>query len=144
METMKKENTIENYVVRSVKINVSAERAFAYVASPFNLPLWTNAFKKADDKTALMVTPNGDLPIGLKTKTNKEAGSIDWYMTMPDNSVGKAYSRIVPSDDTSCVFSFILLAPPMPLEELEGTLSQQSIILAKELQKLSAILEDSK
>ncbi len=38
-------------------------------------------------------------------------------------------------------FSFTLTPPPVPLEELEGALEQQTVILEKELEKLKGILE---
>ena len=39
------------------------------------------------------------------------------------------------------VYSFVLMAPPVPLEALEGALSTQMAVLAQELQTLKARLE---
>lgn len=139
---VRNESSIVDYFVQSVKLSVTVVKAFEYIANPNNLPEWTSAFKRADHSKAIMVTPKGELPIGLKTQANKETGTVDWYMTLPDGLVGTAYSRVVSCDDGKCsIYSFVLLAPPVPLEELEGTLSQQRDILAHELQKLSGILE---
>ncbi|WP_206539839.1 hypothetical protein [Kordia zhangzhouensis] len=133
-------NKIKNFDVQSVSIQTSKNKAFEYISNPSNLSEWTNAFKEADEKSALLITPNGEMKIGLEIKTNKELGTIDWYMTMPDGSVGVAYSRVVIGSDNNAIYSFILIAPPVPLEQIEGTLSEQIVQLKEELQKLQAIL----
>ncbi len=135
-------NKIKNHDVQSVNIQASTSKVFEYIANPTNLPKWTGAFKEADEKSALLVTPNGELKIGLATKTNQELGTIDWHMTMPDGSIGVAYSRVVAGPDGNAIYSFVLLAPPAPIEEVEGALLQQMEILKKELQNLQTILEE--
>ena len=132
--------TIKNHDVQSVNIKAITDKVFDYIANPTNLPKWTRAFKNADENSAQLVTPMGELKIGLKTKANKELGTIDWHMTMPDGSVGNAYSRVVENADGNAIYSFILLAPPAPIEEVEGALLQQMEILKKELQNLQTIL----
>ncbi|MCB0372767.1 MAG: hypothetical protein KDD31_07160 [Muricauda sp.] len=133
---------IKNHDVQSINLSTSTEIAFNYIADPANLSNWTGAFKKADDKTALLITPKGELNIGLETKTNKELGTIDWYMTMPDGSVGVAYSRVTAGPDEKAIYSFVLIAPPVPLEEIEGTLAAQIVQLQEELVKLDSILSE--
>lgn len=71
---------IKNHDVQSVNIQTSKGKAFEYIANPSNLSKWTGAFKHADEKSALLVTPSGELKIGIETKTNKELGAIDWYI----------------------------------------------------------------
>jgi hypothetical protein len=46
--------------------------------------------------------------------------------TFPDGKVASAYSRLVPQSNEDRVFSFVLLAPPVPLEQLEGMLNEQA------------------
>ena len=133
---------IKNHDVQSVNLATSKEKAFNYIAKPENLNKWTGAFKEANDKTALLVTPNGELKIGLKTKTNKKLGTIDWYMTMPDGSVGVAYSRVTTGPDNKAIYSFTLIAPPVPLEQVEGTLKAQIGQLKEELHRLQTILAE--
>lgn len=133
---------VKLYDVQSVELLTNFTRAFSFIAQPGNLPKWTNAFSMADETSALMVTPNGELKIGLKTVTNDSSGVIDWYMTMPDGSVGKAFSRLTQLPDGHVLYSFILLAPPIPIERVEGTLAEQKKILAKELIKLQELLND--
>jgi hypothetical protein len=133
-------SAFKNHDVQSVNIQTTTEKAFNYIANPQNLPKWTGAFSQADDKSALLITPNGELKIGLETKSNKEIGSVDWYMTMPDGTVGVAYSRVVAGPDGKAIYSFVLIAPPVPLEQMEGTLSAQMVQLKEELEKLRSIL----
>ena len=131
----------KNFDVQSIGININSNIAFEFISKPENLPSWTNAFSKANQTSATMITPNGELTIALETVISKENGTIDWIMTMPDGSIGKAFSRI--SDNgADTIYSFVLLAPPVPLEQLEGALSAQKIVLAEELKKLKGILEN--
>lgn len=129
-----------NFDVQSIGINRNHNYVFEFIANPKNLSLWTNAFAKANQTSAIMVTPNGELSIGLETLTSKENGTIDWMMTMPDGNIGKAFSRVSENGENA-IYSFVLLAPPVPLEQLEGALSAQKTILAKELKKLKNLLE---
>lgn len=129
-----------NFDVQSIGINRTANSVFDFIAKPENLSLWTNAFAKADQTSAVMVTPNGELPIKLETTIAKENGTIDWVMTMPDGSIGKAFSRVSENEENA-IYSFVLLAPPVPLEQLEGALSAQKIVLAEELKDLKKLLE---
>jgi len=131
-----------NFDVQSIGINRNTTNVFEFIANPENLSLWTNAFAKADQTSAIMVTPNGEFPIGLETLISKENGTIDWIMTMPDGSIGKAFSRVSENGENA-IYSFVLLTPPVPLEQLEGALSAQKIVLAEELKKLKRILENN-
>lgn len=131
---------MKTYDVQSVTLGVSAEKAFAFISDPGNLPRWTSAFKRADRSSALLVTPQGELPIGLRVKADSKAGSIDWYMTMPDGTVGSAFSRVVPLAANESAYTFVLLAPPVPLEQLEGALEQQMRTLRAELGHLRQLL----
>jgi hypothetical protein len=136
------EKKIKIFDVQSVELPTTFQKAFDYIANPHNLPNWTSAFAKADEHTAMLVTPNGSLEIGLKTLADTRIGTIDWHMTMPDGSVGKAFSRLTELPGGNVVYSFVLIAPPVPLEMLEGTLEQQKGLLAQELQNLVRILSN--
>ncbi|MEP3371929.1 MAG: hypothetical protein ABJL43_03875 [Maribacter dokdonensis] len=135
-------DVIKNHDVQSINLPTSTEKAFDYIANPANLEKWTGAFKQANDTSALLVTPNGELKIGLETKINKALGTIDWYMTMPDGSVGVAYSRVSAGPDGKAIYSFTLIAPPVPLEQIEGTLNAQIGQLKGELLSLQTILAE--
>lgn len=131
---------MKNFDVQSVGLPVSAKAAYAYISQPTNLPKWTNAFARADDTTADLVTPDGAVPIQLNTIASPDAGAVDWIMTFPDGSEGAAYSRITPNGPDESIYSFVLMAPPVPLEALEGALEAQKGILATELEKLKGLI----
>ena len=132
---------MDKYDVQSITIKAPFKKVFDFVVSAQNLPKWTNAFKNAENGAALMVTPNGEISIKLEVKSDPGCGNIDWYMTFPDDTEGRAYSRVVSLDQDQVLYSFILLAPPVPLEQLEGALEEQKLILAEELKRLKKILE---
>lgn len=132
---------MKTFDVQSVSIDKAAAAVFDFVSKPANLPKWTNAFERADDETADLVTPNGVAPIKLNTVTDADRGTVDWYMTFPDGSEEVSFSRVTPNGDNGAVYSFVLMAPPVPLEALEGTLSAQMELLANELISLKGQLE---
>lgn len=132
---------MKTHDVQSVAIARPFQAVFDFVADPGNLPKWTHAFKRANSKTAELVTPNGAVPIRLETAASGKQGTVDWTMIFPDGTVGGAYSRVTPDGDDRSVYSFVLMAPPVPLELLEGALSEQMRILAGELAALKAQLE---
>jgi hypothetical protein len=134
------DKTVKTFDVQSIELRTEFKKAFAYIADPKNLPHWTSAFKEADEKTALLVTPKGELKIGLATVSN-ESGTIDWHMKMPDGTIGKAFSRLTELPDGNVLYCFVLLAPPVPIEQVEGTLIEQKKLLANELNNLKRILE---
>jgi hypothetical protein len=125
----------------SIHLQAEYERAFRYIADARNLPEWTHAFKSVRDGKAIMTTPTGSVQISLDVKASLEAGTIDWRMIFPDGSAASAYSRLVREPDRGCVYGFVLLAPPVPLAQLEGALNQQAEILREELRKLKGLLE---
>jgi hypothetical protein len=129
----------KNYDVQSIELFAQFEKAFAYISNPRNLPEWTAAFKRADERSALLVTPNGELSIGLQTVSHK-SGTIDWCMSMPDGTEGWAYSRLTRLPGGNTLYTFVLLAPPVPVEQVEGTLQAQRKLLESELQKLQRIV----
>lgn len=132
----------KNFDVQSIAINVAPEVAYNFIAEPTNVAKWAIGFSEVNGQTALMETPNGKMKIGLKMEVDPSTRTIDTIMTMPDGSVGKAFSRITENDQgASSIFTFVLMAPPVPLELIEGTLAQQKKQLAEELVLLKSILE---
>ncbi|MCI4666362.1 MAG: SRPBCC family protein [Neomegalonema sp.] len=132
---------MKTFDVQSVGIEASATSAFAYIADGANLPKWTNAFKSVDGERAVLETAQGAVQIKLEVIAHKETGVVDWRMTFPDGSVGHAHSRVTPDGDARAVYSFVLMAPPVPLEALEGALDAQRALLAEELPRLKAMIE---
>lgn len=132
---------MKTFDVQSVELGVSPEKAFRFIADPANLPRWAQVFKRVANGVAWLQTPKGEVEIGLEVDASVEAGTIDWAMHFPDGSVGHAYSRVITHEGDGSLYSFVLTAPPVPLEELEGTLKQQSRILKEELATLRGLLE---
>lgn len=131
---------MKTFDIQSIVIHRPATAVFDYVANPARLPEWTNAFARADATSADLVTPNGTVAIALDTIAGS-TGTVDWKMTFPDGTVGWAYSRVTPDGVDKAIYSFILMAPPVPLEMLEGALEEQMKTLSKELLALKARLE---
>ena len=70
--------TTKHFITPSIMIYADAKFVYLFVADPKNLPLWTNAFKKAVESRALKNTPARTISrIGLKTIGNEHAGTID-------------------------------------------------------------------
>ena len=132
---------MKRFDVQGIDLRATQRQAFSYIADPMHLPRWTSAFASVENGKAVMRTPNGEIEIDLVVRSSEEQGTIDWLMTFPDGSVATAFSRVVKLDLKSCVFTFVLTPPPVPLEQLEGALEAQSRSLAGELQSLKRILE---
>jgi hypothetical protein len=133
---------MKTFDVQTIEINAPFDRVFDYIADARKLPEWTNAFKSVSNGRAVMETPNGSVEIELAVQAARSQGTIDWVMTFPDGSVARACSRVAAADKERSLYSFILVAPPVPLEQLEGALEAQSHILREELAKLGAILSN--
>lgn len=135
------DNSFRTFDVQFIEIEAPFEKVFSFIANPLNLPKWTAAFSKADSQKALLVTSKGELEIGLQTISDTN-GIIDWHMQMPDGGTGRAHSRLTALPNGNVVYTFVLLAPPVPVEEIEGSLEAQKKLLAEELKKLAQILKD--
>ena len=127
---------MRDFDVQAIEIAGPFERAFRYVADPTTLPEWTHAFRSVSGGRAMLETPKGAVEVGLEVRASLESGTVDWIMTFPDGSVGRAFSRLVPLDHGRTLYSFVLLAPPVPLEQLEGALFEQAKVLRRELAAL--------
>lgn len=132
---------MRTFEVQSIEIDVPKDRLFAFVRDPQNLPSWAQAFQSADAETARLETPNGAVDIGLQTEAHAGAGTIDWRLEFPDGAVALAQSRATETARGSSIYSFVLHAPPVPLEQIEGALDAQSKQLQEELQTLKRLLE---
>ena len=132
---------MRSFNVRGIDLAVPQSKAFSFIADPAKLPNWTSAFASVSSGRAVMRTPSGEVTIALEVNASAEQGTVDWRMTFPDDSVATAFSRVVEVDPKCCIFSFVLTPPPVPLEQLEGTLEVQARTLAEELRTLKGILE---
>jgi len=127
---------MRDFDVQAIEIAGPFGRAFRFVADPRTLPEWTHAFRSVSGGQAMLATPKGSVEVGLEVRASLEWGIVDWIMTFPDGSVGRAFSRLVPLDHARTLYSFFLLAPPVPLEQVEGALAEQAKVLTQELAAL--------
>jgi hypothetical protein len=132
---------MRTFDVQGIEIQANRAAVFAFIRDPRNLPRWAHAFRRADDDSAALVTPNGSVEIGFSTHANEETGTVDWVLRFPEGSTGVAHSRVTETLRGSSIYSFVLHAPPVPLEQLEGALDAQRATLQQELSQLKRILE---
>ncbi|MCI0623479.1 MAG: SRPBCC family protein [Acidobacteria bacterium] len=133
---------MKTFEVQAIEIEAPYDRAYSFIADPRNLSKWAKAFREVSDGSALMETPNGSVKVELVVHASREQGTIDWVIAFPDGALATAYSRVVRAGRDRSIYSFVLMAPPLPLEELEGALEQQSETLREELERLRLILEE--
>jgi hypothetical protein len=127
--------------VQGIEIEAPVETVFEFLRIPENLPRWAHAFTSAGNGAARLETPAGAVDIGLYVSANAEAGTVDWRLEFPDGGVGVAQSRVTQTTRGTCIYSFVLHAPPVALEQIEGALEAQSRTLRAELTTLKALLE---
>ena len=132
---------MRTFDVQGIEIRAPRPTVFDFVCDPHNLPKWAHAFQQANDKHASLKTPAGAVKIDLRTISHKDAGTIDWALGFPDGFIGVAQSRVTETARVTCIYSFVLHAPPVPLEQLEGALDAQRMTLRKELAELKRLLE---
>lgn len=127
--------------VQGIEIRAPRGKVFEFLRNPGNLPQWAHAFKSADDGRARLETPAGVADVHLRTSADAGAGTVDWRLAFPDGSVGLAQSRVTETTRGTCIYSFVLHAPPVALEQVEGALEAQRATLQSELATLKALME---
>src|SRR6266849_4733406 len=131
---------MKSFDTQSIEIQAGFHRAFTYIADAKTLPEWTHAFNEVSDGTAVMATPQGSVRIRLAINSSAEHGTIDWMMDFPDGSRATAFSRLIEAGKNRCIYTFTLMPPPAPMEQMEGALEQQAKTLREELASLARIL----
>ncbi len=132
---------MKTFDVQGIEIHASRDRVFEFLCNPRNLARWTHAFKSADHERAQLETPSGVVDVRLRTSVEARSGTVDWQLEFPDGSVGLAHSRVAETSRGTCIYSFVLHAPPVPLEQLEGSLEAQRATLRTELLTLKSLME---
>ena len=127
--------------LQGVEIRASRSKVFEFLRDPRNLPRWAHAFKRADGGTARLETPAGSVDVRLSTAADPNTGTVDWKLQFPDGSIGLAQSRVTETTRDTCIYSFVLHAAPVPLEQIEGALDAQRLTLQKELSTLKSLME---
>ena len=127
--------------VQGIEIMAPCRKVFEFVKQPTNLPQWAHAFVSAGEDRARLETPRGAVDIGLRVSADAETGVVDWRLVFPDGGIGIAQSRVTETTRGTSIFSFVLHAPPVALELVEGALEAQKATLRSELAALKTLLE---
>lgn len=128
--------------VQGIEINASGGRVFDFIRNPGNLPKWAHAFVSAENGRARLQTPAGAVDVGLDVLADGDTGVVDWRLRFPDGNVGVAQSRVTETTRGTCIYSFVLHAPPVALEQVEGALDIQRVALTSELATLKTLMEE--
>jgi hypothetical protein len=129
------------FEVQGIEIMAQRRTVFEFLKEPANLPRWAHAFVSAGHGRARLQTPAGTLDIGLEVSADAGTGVVDWRLLFPDGGVGIAQSRVTETSRGTCIYSFVLHAPPVALEQVEGALDAQRVLLQSELVTLKALME---
>jgi hypothetical protein len=127
--------------VQGVEIVAPCGKVFEFLREPSNLPQWAHAFVSAGRGHARLETPAGAVDVGLDVSADAETGTVDWLLAFPDGGVGLAQSRVTGTTRGTCIYSFVLHAPPVALEQVEGALDAQRALLQSELAMLKSLME---
>lgn len=127
--------------VQGIEIEAPRARVFEFVRNPLNLPTWAHAFRSVDNGRAQLETAAGSVDVALDVVADAKCGTVNWRMEFPDGSVGIAQSRVTETARSTSIYSFVLHAPPVPLEQIEGALDAQSRTLRSELATLKELME---
>jgi|SRR4051794_27522777 len=127
--------------VQGVEIAATRAKVFEFLQQPGNLPQWAHAFASAEGGRARLETPTGAVEVGLDVSADAETGTVDWRLAFPDGSVAVAQSRVTETTRGTCIYSFVLHAPPVALEQVEGALEAQRATLRSELEMLKSLME---
>ena len=127
--------------VQGIEIMAPRHKVFEFLREPANLPRWTHAFVSAGDGRARLETAAGTVDVGLEVSAEAETGTVDWRLTFPDGVSGIAQSRVTDTTRGTCIYTFVLHAPPIALEQVEGALEAQRATLRSELATLKSLME---
>jgi hypothetical protein len=127
--------------VQGIEITAPHRKVFEFLQEPTNLPRWAHAFVSVGNGHARLETPAGAVDVGLDVLANADRGVVDWRLTLPDGTVGLAQSRVTETTRGTCIYSFVLHAPPVALEHVEGALDAHRALLQSELATLKSLVE---
>jgi hypothetical protein len=137
----REETDMRMFAVQGIEIKAPARKVVEFLRTPENLPRWAHAFVSAGNGRARLETPGGAVDIALEVEADSGTGTVDWRLAFPDGGVGVAQSRVTETTRGTCIYSFVLHAPPVALEQIEGALEAQSRTLRSELATLKALME---
>jgi hypothetical protein len=132
---------MQMFDVQGIEIMAPRGKVFEFLKQPANLPHWAHAFVSAGDGHARLETSAGAVDVVLNVSADAETGVVDWRLSFPDGNVGIAQSRVTETTRGTCIYSFVLHAPPVALGQVEGALEVQRTLLRSELTTLKSLME---
>ena len=126
--------------VQGIEISAPRRKVFEFLGEPANLPCWAHAFVSAGNGRARLETPAGAVDVELGVTADADTGAVDWRLTFPDGGVGIAQSRVTETTRGTCIYSFVLHAPPVAHERVESALDAQRERLQSELVTLKSLM----
>lgn len=132
---------MQMFDLQGIEIMAQRGKVFEFLKQAANLPRWAHAFVSAGDGRARLETPAGAVDVALQVYADAETGVVDWRLTFPDGTSGIAQSRVTETTRGTCIYSFVLHAPTVALEQVEGALEAQSALLRSELATLKSLME---
>jgi hypothetical protein len=127
--------------VQGIEIAAPRRKVFEFLREPANLPRWAHAFVSAGNGRARLETPEGAMEVGLEVTADADTGVVDWRLAFPDGSIGLAQSRVTETTRATCIYSFVLHAPAVALEQVEVALDAQRAQLQPELATLKSLMD---
>ena len=129
---------IARSAIKSVDIQASAEKAFAFLANPMNWPEYAivnlRSVRPGQDGWFNAVTKFGEG--ALKVNAVKELGVFDHVWKDPQ-ATWQVYSRVVPNGEGATVMMTLFQPAVMSDPQFDEAMKQMEI----EMQKLKEILE---
>jgi hypothetical protein len=104
---------MRTFDVQGIEIEATQRKVFEFVKEPANLPRWAHAFGSVGNGRARLETPSGAVDVGLDVMADADTGVVDWRLNFPDGTVGLAHSRVTGTSRATCIYSFVLHAPPV-------------------------------
>jgi hypothetical protein len=141
IEYAARRSTMRMFDVQGIEIMAPCHKVFEFVKQPANLPQWAHAFVSATEDRARLETPRGAVDVDLRVSADAQTGVVDWRLVFPDGAIGIAQSRVTETTRATSIYSFVLHAPPVTLEEVEGALEAQRALLQSELATLKSLME---
>jgi hypothetical protein len=125
---------------RTISLNTPAEHAFEFLAEPLNLSRWAVGFchsiRPGEEPGAWWVTTSQG-EVGLRLRTDRELGIIDFILEPAAGAQSVAYSRVLAAGDGAAEYVFTQFqAPGMP----DDVFAAQVEALREELSVLKSIL----
>jgi len=137
-------------VVRSATVSIEvafgAAKVFKAVSDPLLLPCWAGPVKAVRRRGGGLEldyeTPERLITCAADLAVDERRGVVDWTFHLPQDPV-KAYSRVIPLQESRSVLLLTLASPPMPERRADAGLIDAVKSLSQSMEALKSVLERS-